>query len=195
MKGSRASGREAVHGFCPPNRYLTLHREPVSEAMTEAVCKATTAAGERCKARPLRGEEFCALHAPGADPRAMGARGGRARGKKEQLEQLTDRESALRALRRALDGNNMAAMVASAKALIEFDHSPRERPVTVEDAREQLEARLNAVEDHRRRNGEVCSACGGSGIVVRPPGRGEGAGIDGGRGASFPERELENRYA
>jgi hypothetical protein len=84
------------------------------------------------------------------------------------------------ALRRALDGGNMAAMVAAAKALLEFDHSPRERLVTVEDAREQLEARLNAIEDHRRRNGEVCSACGGSGIVVRASGRGEAAGIDGG---------------
>jgi hypothetical protein len=90
------------------------------------------------------------------------------------------------ALCRALDGNNMAAMVAAAKALLEFDQSPRERPVTVEDAREQLEARLNAIENHRRRNGGVCSACGGSGIVVRAPGREEVAEIDGQRGASFP---------
>jgi hypothetical protein len=119
--------------------------------MTEAVCKATTAAGERCKARPLRGEEFCALHAPGADPRAMGARGGRARGKKEQLEQLTDRESALRALRRALDGNNMAAMVAGAKALIEFDTSdPRSRDaVSAEDARERLMAKVEAMAERQ----------------------------------------------
>jgi hypothetical protein len=142
-----------VHGFCPPTRYLTLHREPVSEAMTEAVCKATTAAGERCKARPLRGDEFCALHAPGADPRAMGARGGRARRKKEQLEPLTDRETAKVALRRALAGNNMAAVVASAKALIEFDRSPEEGPMSVEDARAELNARLDSILDHRRRSG------------------------------------------
>jgi hypothetical protein len=124
--------------------------------------------------------------------RELGRRSGEARRRKakakqtDEREPLTDREQAMAALRRALDGGNMAAMVSAAKALLEFDHSPRDRPVTVEDAREQLEARLNAIEDHRRRNGEVCSACGGSGIVVRAPGRGEGAGIDGGRGASFP---------
>jgi hypothetical protein len=105
MRGSRASRREAVHGFCPPNRYLTLHREPVREAMTEAVCKATMAAGEPCKARPLRGEEFCLLHTPGA-ARAIGTRGGRARGKSAELEPVSDREQAMAALRRALDGNN-----------------------------------------------------------------------------------------
>jgi hypothetical protein len=150
-------------------------------------CQAVTSAGKPCKARPLSGESFCLLHMPGVDPAAMGAIGGRARergrgpeiggergvslpsgsGPEQISGELSDREQALAALRRALDGGNHAAMVAAAKALLEFDHSPRERPVTVEDAREQLEARLNAIEDHRHRNGEVCSACGGSGIVAR----------------------------
>jgi hypothetical protein len=140
--------------------------------MTEAVCKATTVAGERCKARPLRGEEFCALHAPGADPRAMGARGGRARGKKEQLEQLTDREQATAALRRALDGQNMAAMVAAAKALLEFDKSgPHDRLMSVEDARAELDRRLDQIEEHRRLAGQVCTAYDGIGYVQRAPGQ------------------------
>jgi hypothetical protein len=105
----------------------------------------------------------------------MGARGGRARGKTAELE-LTDREQAKVALRRALDGNNMAAMVAAAKALIEFDRSPERQDVTVNDAREQLEARLNEIEDRRRRHGQVCPTCSGSGIVVRAS-RG-GGGVD-----------------
>src|SRR5262249_47535682 len=42
-----------------------------------------------------------------------------------------DRDQAKVALQRALDGNNMAAMVAAAKALIEFDRSPERDHVTV----------------------------------------------------------------
>lgn len=68
----------------------------------------------------------------------MGARGGRARGKTSQREPASDREQAMAALRRALDGNNKAAMVAAAKALLEFDQTPPEGPVSVEDARAQL---------------------------------------------------------
>jgi hypothetical protein len=59
--------------------------------------------------------------------RELGRRSGEVRRRKreqrekEQLEPLTDREQAKAALRRALDGGNMAAMVAAAKALLEFD--------------------------------------------------------------------------
>jgi len=78
--------------------------------------------------------------------RELGRRSGEARRRNAKAKhtdelELTDREQAMAALRRALDGGNMAAMVAAAKALLEFDHSPRERPVTVEEAREHLEAR------------------------------------------------------
>jgi hypothetical protein len=112
----------------------------------------------------------------------LGRRSGEARRRKkeqrekEQREPLTDREQAMAALRRALDGGNRAAMVAAAKALLEFDRSdPRAGMVTIEDARGQLEARLNAIEDHRRRygevcptcNGEVCPTCGGSASFTR----------------------------
>jgi hypothetical protein len=38
--------------------------------------------------------------------------------------------------------------------------------VTIEDAREQLEARLNEIEDRRRRHGQVCPTCSGRGIVA-----------------------------
>jgi hypothetical protein len=89
--------------------------------------------------------------------RELGRRSGEARRRKAQakqtdeLEQLTDRESALRALRRALDGNNMAAMVAGAKALIEFDTSdPRSRDaVSAEDARERLMAKVEAMAERQ----------------------------------------------
>src|SRR5437773_2675095 len=100
----------------------------------------------------------------------MGARGGRARGRTAELEQLTDRESALRALRRALDGQNMAAMVAGAKALIEFDTSDPRGPMDVVDARAELNRRLDEIVDHRRRASEVCPACGGKGYVSARPG-------------------------
>jgi hypothetical protein len=57
--------------------------------------------------------------------RELGRRSGEARRRRreQQLEPLTDREQAMAALRRALDGNNRAAMVAAAKALLEFDRS------------------------------------------------------------------------
>jgi hypothetical protein len=66
-------------------------------------------------------------------------------------EQLTDRESALRALRRALDGNNMAAMVAGAKALIEFDTSdPRSRQaISTEDLRDKMIAKIEAMGENQ----------------------------------------------
>jgi hypothetical protein len=72
--------------------------------------------------------------------RELWRRSGKARRRKATAKQtgefeLTDREQAKVALRRALDGNNMAAMVAAAKALIEFDRSPDREQVTVEDAR------------------------------------------------------------
>jgi hypothetical protein len=88
------------------------------------------------------------------------------------------RDQAKVALRRALDGNNMAAMVAAAKALIEFDRSPDRQDVTVEDAREQLLARLNAINAHRRAHAEICQACGGAGYIpiARKPGASPGEG-------------------
>ena len=113
----------------------------------------------------------------------MGARGGRARGK-QASGQLSDREQAMAALRRALDGGNKAAMVAAAKALIEFDRSPdREHVVSVEDARAMLLARLQANERYRREHGEECTACNGLGYIERDRGRGPGAGNEGGGGA------------
>jgi hypothetical protein len=52
--------------------------------------------------------------------------------------------------------------------LLDFDRTdPRAGMVTVEDAREQLGARLDEIEDHRRRHGQVCPTCSGSGIVAR----------------------------
>jgi hypothetical protein len=114
-------------------------------------CQGVNRAGEPCSSTAVGDDGFCPLHRPGADPRAMGARGGRARGRTAELEQLTDREQAMAALRRALDGNNMAAMVAGAKALIEFDTSdPRSRDaVSTEDARERLMAKVEAMAERQ----------------------------------------------
>jgi hypothetical protein len=62
-------------------------------------------------------------------------------------------------------------MVAGAKALLEFDRTdPRDRMVSVVDARAELERRLDVIEDHRRQDGQTCPACGG--IVAREEGRG-----------------------
>jgi hypothetical protein len=114
--------------------------------------------------------------------RELGRRSGEARRRKrdQQLEPLTDREQAMAALRRALDGNNRAAMVAAAKALIEQDRTPQAGPMSVEDARAELNARLDAIVDHRRRYGKTCQACEGSGLVLRARGgEGPGKGVPG----------------
>jgi hypothetical protein len=106
---------------------------------------------------------------------------------------VTDREQAMAALRRALDGNNRAAMVAAAKALLEFDRTPIDGPMSVEVARAELARRLEPLEAHRQRaiedgRAEACPTCGAymsmvnrespvrdvSGIVVSAPG-GRGA--------------------
>jgi hypothetical protein len=50
----------------------------------------------------------------------MGRRGGKARGKQNGELELTDRERALRALRKATDSGNAAAVVAAAKALLDL---------------------------------------------------------------------------
>jgi hypothetical protein len=111
----------------------------------------------------------------------MGARGGRARGKAADLEP-SDRETAKAALRRALDSNNAAAVVAAAQWLIKFDTSPDHEQVTVDDAREALLARFNEIDARRRERGKDCPTCGGCGYILDEPGRGRGARIGGGRG-------------
>src|SRR5262249_55588299 len=110
-------------------------------------CQGVNRAGAPCSSTAVGDDGWCPLHRPGADPRAMGARGGRARGKTEQLEPLTDREQAMAALRRALDGNNKAAMVAAAKTLIETDKSnPWARDaVATEDVREMFIGKIEAI--------------------------------------------------
>jgi hypothetical protein len=100
--------------------------------------------------------------------RELGRRSGEARRRKreqrekEQLEPLTDHEQAKQALRRALDGGNMAAMVAAAKALLEFDKTDpwAHHAVSVKDAHEQLAAKLDQMEEHARIHGHVCPTCG-----------------------------------
>jgi hypothetical protein len=117
-----------------------------------------------------------------------GKRSGEARRRKREqrqageLEPANDREQAKVALRRALDGNNSAAMVAAAKALIEFDRSPDREHVTVEDARAALAARLDAIAARRREHAEECTACGGRGYIPKEHGRGPGPRNGGERG-------------
>jgi hypothetical protein len=116
--------------------------------------------------------------------RALALRGGELRRRKakqrDELEELTDREQAMAALRRALDGRNHAAMVAAAKALIDSDQTPPPGPMGVDDARAQLDARLDKIDTARGANGDPCPTCG-VGIVPRAMGAGPVAGIDGGR--------------
>ena len=104
----------------PPKRHLALgvKREP------KRICSATTSAGKPCKAAAVTADGLCAAHGGLVDMKTIGRQGGLRRGKTAELE-LTDREQAMAALRRALDGGNKAAMVAAAKALIEHDLSPQ----------------------------------------------------------------------
>jgi hypothetical protein len=138
-----------------------VKREP------KRICSATTSAGNPCKAQAVTADGLCAAHGGLVDMQAIGRRGGERRGKAEQLERLTDREQAMAALRRALDGGNKAAMVAAAKALIEHDLTPQAGPVSVEDARAELAARLDKIAEHRARaiaegKAELCPTCGAS---------------------------------
>jgi hypothetical protein len=112
------------------------------------------------------------------------------RRKREQRQagelELTDREQAKAALRRALDGRNNAAMVAAAKALIDFDTSPIESGVTVDDARAQLIARLDEIEHARRTAGQVCPTCDRPLPPDEASRREGGAGDGGGGRVSLP---------
>lgn len=102
--------------------------------------------------------------------RELGRRSGEARRRRRDEPELTDHEQAKAALRRALDGGNKAAMVSAAKALLEFDKSdPRDRVMSVEDARTELDRRLDQIEEHRRLAGQVCTAYGGIGYVQHAP--------------------------
>lgn len=119
--------------------------------------------------------------------RELGRRSGEARQRKAKAKQTgeleqSDREQAKVALRRAPDGNNMAAMVAAAKALIEFDRSPDREHVTVEDARELLFAKLDQIDARRREHTDTCTACNGLGYIAKQRGPGPGARNPGGGG-------------
>ena len=121
--------------------------------------------------------------------RELGRRSGEARRRKAEakqtaeLEPVGDREQAKVALRRALAGNNMAAVVASAKALIEFDQSPEQGPMTTKDARLELAARIDEIDARRRDHANVCAACGGRGTIPHTPPTGRVKGDGGGIGA------------
>jgi hypothetical protein len=80
----------------------------------------------------------------------MGRRGGKARGKQAEGEQLTDRERALAALRRSLDSGNAAAVVAAGKALIDFERTdPGRRDwrshTEVQQARDKLTRKVHEI--------------------------------------------------
>jgi hypothetical protein len=81
----------------------------------------------------------------------MSRRGGKARGKQTEGPELTDRERALRALRKALDSNNAAACVAASKALIDLEpaagdsYSGRFDLAKRAAAREELARRITAI--------------------------------------------------
>src|SRR5262245_17705838 len=145
-------------------------------------CQGVNRAGEPCSSTAVGDDGWCPLHRPGADPRAMGARGGRARGKQAAELEQSDRERSKAALRRALDGGNYAAMVAAAKELIAQDRSPDREHVSVEDARAQLDARLNEIVARRLERAETCTACNGLGYIINDRRPGAGARIVGDRG-------------
>ena len=140
--GGRVSRCSAQPGACPRRRCL-IERLRYCSALTvgPGACDGDIRRTDREDRRPY--------------PRDDLARVGTQTREQEQREPLTDREQAMAALRRALDGRNMAAMVASAKALLEFDQSPRDGPVPVEDAREALIQRLDDIEARRRAYGGV----------------------------------------
>jgi hypothetical protein len=136
--------------------------------------------------------------------RELGRRSGEARRRKkeqreaqrekEQLEPATEREQATADIEEGMQAHreivrtsgNAAARSRSASELIRLARElERLRfgsgPMSVEDAREQLASRFDALDQRRRANGEVCQACSGAGYVQRPGGgRVAGKGVAGG---------------
>jgi hypothetical protein len=105
--------------------------------------------------------------------KAIGKQGGLRRGKTAELEPLSDQERAATDIEEGMAAHrdivrtsgNAAARSRSASELIRLARElERLRfgigTVTVETAREQLIAKLDEIEDHRRRAGQVCEACG-----------------------------------
>jgi hypothetical protein len=144
--------------------------------MLKRSCKATTAKGEACKARPLRDSEFCLLHSPDHSPAAIGARGGRGRGKQPGKLELNedgvpadlDAWSDRRLFELGNQNSNVAGGVAAIKELAarrQSHPSSRAGYVSNEDARVELMrlvkhiASAHAFEAMERK---VCPTCGQS---------------------------------
>ncbi len=107
------------------------------------------------------------LHSPDHSPAELGRKGGRGRGKQADELELSDREQAMRALRRSLDSGNAAACVASAKALIELDKVDPRGWESGRAAKEEADGFIRKLEEIRDRRlaaieqGAVCPRCGG----------------------------------
>jgi hypothetical protein len=77
----------------------------------------------------------------------------RKREQQQETPELTDRERALAALRRALDGGNMAAMVAASKALLDLpqaDPADWSSHAAVQRARNELTRKVQEIAERRR---------------------------------------------
>jgi hypothetical protein len=83
-------------------------------------------------------------------------------------------------------GGNAAARSRSASELIRLARElERLRTggfgrITVEDARAQLDAKLSQIIEHRQRDAESCTACNGTGYIVKQRDPGPGARDEGG---------------
>jgi hypothetical protein len=80
--------------------------------------------------------------------KAIGQRGGQRRGKRTDEPELTDRDQAMAALRKSLSSGNAAAVVASAKALLDLPSAgPHDwgSHAEVQQAREKFGRRIEAI--------------------------------------------------
>lgn len=122
-------------------------------------CEAVTVRGKPCRARPLSGEPFCALHSGKVDPAELGRRGGSRRGKQTApATELDLRAESIQALGRAITGGNHAAAVAAAKMVLGSEPLDPHRPEPVVDVHADRGVPLDAVLDVLLAAGALTSA-------------------------------------
>ena len=146
-------------------------------------CSATTSAGKPCRAVAVTAEGLCAAHGGLVDMQAIGKQGGLRRGKTPTLDGWEldadgvpvdlERWEDWRLYELSKQDKNQAAAIAALKERLARRQGPHghDYRAELENAREQLEARLNRIEDHRRRAGQVCPTCGALLQVERADGR------------------------
>jgi hypothetical protein len=113
-----------------------------------AACSAITKSGAKCKALPIRGEEYCRGHHPDYEEqrRHLGAKGGRRGGRGRPMHETRDIKALLEDLTdRVLEGELLTSQAAVANQLINTRLRAIETERKIKET-EELESRIEALE-------------------------------------------------